>query len=917
MLAESDPRGLPGVLVERIELQRAGEGHPLDDVIVRGVTRAGEPAVLEVQVKRTITFAPAEAVFKDVVKQLARAFQKLGLSHEHHQFAVATERTSFKITGHYQDVLRWAREVGSASTFIARLNRKKVGNDDMRTFVATVRSHLAAAGCASDDETVWQILRRFQILTFDYDAPGSQSSELALERARHVLEPEDALRASAFWKALTETAIRAAASGGDLDRARLLAELALVDGFRVLGSRRNRAPREALSQAASLAAADLRRNIAGVTLARSAQLEAVRDARDVGRYVEIRGGPGVGKSGLLGMLVQQVLTEARAIVLSPERTIPGGLLAFKSALGIDTSPQAFLSDLASDGGAVLFVDSLDFFDDAAKRVTVIDLVRSAAEVPNFQVIVTVRTDFDKEEPNWLPSDALASLGRAPPVVVKELGAEEIEELRSAAPVLRALLADDHPARDIARNLFRLSRLLEVQGSAEELRSEVDLIERWWTTADGAPEGRRERARLLSDLSDAALAGVDHIETRATPAAVESLIASESLRELCLDQVTFRHDVLREWSVAARLHDVPAKLDRLPLTRPAPASLARGVELGARLALERLVDGQRWISYLDRVSAEGAHPSWRRWSLLAILRSELAFALLDRVAALLFERDGALLRELVRTAIAVESRRLADMLAEMGADVASIPVGIYGPTNGSWTKLTQWLLARRADLPIQVLPDVIELFQSLSASRFFTDPLTPRMATALADWLEEIEDAREHHPLAKDQPRFATAYRYHDLYKLAEDVRHAFALMAARVPDRAQRYLRGVLKRRNPEGTLRDIMRFRGSLAQAAPAELVELTTAGLVPKPEEKERRHRRPIRDEILTHLNTECELARTRSVPRPAQRRARAGTCPNPTPGRPCGHGSKQWTRAGRRLRARREPRSHRGGRGWHGRC
>src|SRR4051794_21519296 len=73
MLAESDPRGLPGVLVERIELQRAGQGHPLDDVIVRGVTRAGEPAVLEVQVKRTITFAPAEAVFKDVIKQLSVA----------------------------------------------------------------------------------------------------------------------------------------------------------------------------------------------------------------------------------------------------------------------------------------------------------------------------------------------------------------------------------------------------------------------------------------------------------------------------------------------------------------------------------------------------------------------------------------------------------------------------------------------------------------------------------------------------------------------------------------------------------------------------------------------------------------------------------------------------------------------------
>src|SRR5688572_19782612 len=76
MLAEADPRGLPGVQMERVELQRAGEGHPLDDVVVRGVTNAGAQAVLEVQVKRTITFAPGDAVFKDVVAQLAAALPK-------------------------------------------------------------------------------------------------------------------------------------------------------------------------------------------------------------------------------------------------------------------------------------------------------------------------------------------------------------------------------------------------------------------------------------------------------------------------------------------------------------------------------------------------------------------------------------------------------------------------------------------------------------------------------------------------------------------------------------------------------------------------------------------------------------------------------------------------------------------------
>ena len=222
MLAEADPRGLPGVSIERVEFQRAGEGHPLDDVVVRGVMRMGQPAVLELQVKRTITFAPGDAVFRDVVGQLAQAYRTLDLSHQR-QFAVATARTSFKIAGPYQEVLRWAREVSSASVFFGRISRKNVGNNDMRAFVETMRRHLEDAGCASDDVTIWQVLRRFQILTFDYDTPGSQSLELALERARNVLDPADVSRAGAFWKVLTETAIRSAASGGDLDRAKLVA----------------------------------------------------------------------------------------------------------------------------------------------------------------------------------------------------------------------------------------------------------------------------------------------------------------------------------------------------------------------------------------------------------------------------------------------------------------------------------------------------------------------------------------------------------------------------------------------------------------------------------------------------------------------------------------------------------------------
>jgi hypothetical protein len=53
MLIGSAPRGLPGTGIDRVELQRAAEGRPLDDVIIHAHNMHGDPAALEIQVKRT------------------------------------------------------------------------------------------------------------------------------------------------------------------------------------------------------------------------------------------------------------------------------------------------------------------------------------------------------------------------------------------------------------------------------------------------------------------------------------------------------------------------------------------------------------------------------------------------------------------------------------------------------------------------------------------------------------------------------------------------------------------------------------------------------------------------------------------------------------------------------------------------
>lgn len=101
MLVGAQPRGLPGTAIDRIELQRASQGMYLDDVIVRTHDRAGNAAVLEIQVKRTITFAPKDEVFRSVVEQIAKTASKSDFWSTDYQLAIATSAGSRKIDGAY------------------------------------------------------------------------------------------------------------------------------------------------------------------------------------------------------------------------------------------------------------------------------------------------------------------------------------------------------------------------------------------------------------------------------------------------------------------------------------------------------------------------------------------------------------------------------------------------------------------------------------------------------------------------------------------------------------------------------------------------------------------------------------------------------------------------------------------------
>lgn len=824
MLCGAPPRGMPGARVERVKLQQANHGHPLDDVILSLTDASGHSASLEIQVKRTIPFSPQDKIFAKVVGQIADTAKQARFMATNLEMAVAASRSSRNIDGAYQDVLASARQVPSGQAFASHINMPGVGNPAMRQFMTTFKANLESHGAPCDNDEAWRLLQRLQILIFDFEAPGSASRDLARERCLGALAPEHAGQADALWAGLVEIAFETAKRGGSHDRLSLLEALEPL-GLKLAGERRHAEARRAIAESVREILSDIKVQVGTVQLARSHWVDQVRTALGQGRYVEIRGEPGVGKSGVLRLVAELIQREGQVIVLDPTRCIPKGGTAFCAHFGFQGSARELLSEFAANGGEILFVDNLDFYGEG-ERATVIDLLRAAAAITAVSVITTARPGFGVEDADWLPSEALTTLNRATPVWINELSEGELAELSVRAPELAPLLDPDHPASRVSNNLFRLNRLALRAATAQSLRTEIDLAEQWWTLADGVrDEGLRDRQRLLMAMGVHALgpAGVFDCGSH-PPSAIDALRSSGSLRELRPDRVDFQHDVLREWAIAFTLEADPSRINALPLTKPATAALARGIELAARLSLERAADDAKWRVLLEKVSRAGAHRSWRRFALLAVTRSEAVDILLHRARQTLLADGGAVLKELSGSVATVEVTTLDEALNGQVLDVVKLPSTFAIPKGAGWHSLIEWLLKLDAALPANSVPSVVRLFHVYAFGTFVRGSFVAKITEQIGKWLRDFEPER---PMGGKV--LTTAFDWKDLddglwRPLRQDLRDFFMLLAQRVPEQAQTYVRAVIDDLSNNARLAEDLVLRPyNLVLAAPKEIAELS----------------------------------------------------------------------------------------------
>lgn len=222
---------------------------------------------------------------------------------------------------------------------------------------------------------------------------------------------------------------------------------------------------------------------------------------------------------------------------------------------------------------------------------------------------------------------------------------------------------------------------------------------------------------------------------------------------------------------------------------------------------------------------GTNPLWRRAVVLSLARSELARTELTKAARLLFENDGALLQELIRTVMAVDTESATRFLTVKDPAFEKLAEGFYVPGGPSWSRLIRWLLVVADYLPIPAIPEVAKFFKAWCFGLMGQDPLTPRILKQVYAWLIEIEVPEEHEgsTLRKELSR-------EQLNALASELRDTFLLFCQRTPELASAYLKSFEGRKHKERSMLAILKLQSSLAEAVPKEYADFTINALIPQ---------------------------------------------------------------------------------------
>lgn len=433
-----------------------------------------------------------------------------------------------------------------------------------------------------------------------------------------------------------------------------------------------------------------------------------------GRFIQITGLSGTGKSVLLRQIAESKTNDLPFLFIkSDQLTGSNNWLEYLSRVGLPSfSISEWLISLNAVGGTpIVFIDGIDRVSENSKPI-IEDLIRTIFNNPdltNWKIVTTLRDTGLEPLKVWM--GALLKNINIQTINIELLNDDECYELAQQIPSIEKLIFSESKVKEIIRRPFFAKVLTSLKSNDFEPESELELIDAWWERGGFNAIGqsiynRQDFLKRLSELKSQNLSNSVKRREIQPIDALDSLVVDGIVHVNSKSStVDFTHDIFYEWSLLyVLLEEEQDWLNKIE-SFGQPPFISRVVEL---LAQREFIDDQ-WISHLENPKFKELRSQWLRAWVIGPIGHPKFIELSSGYTQVLLENDFDLFNKLLTWFQAEKTK--ANPVFLIQSDKLDMAIQYPWPSDASlWRTLLEYIFKLTPSISPKVYPQILKIFE---------------------------------------------------------------------------------------------------------------------------------------------------------------------------------------------------------------
>ncbi|UZO79849.1 ATP-binding protein [Aquimarina sp. ERC-38] len=643
--------------ISEIGFQNKNKGYQTDDLFLK-IEEGNTTKRIISQIKYNIPISSKNEVFLEVINAFWKDFNNA--SHFDRQkdkmFLIKSSLTN-NDKNHIVYLCQIASKQSNSKDFFSEINRTKIKKEALDIFEESLN---LAKGEAVTKEELFQFLKCFNLLAYDFTTDASTDETYLLNLIRLSKSKETTTTANEIWSVLLNEVATYNRNGGSITK-KDLGNFQPYTYFDLSISNDAYSSFKKIHQDGQLLLKPFKNTIGGYHIDRTIVKKSILESVNQSDISIITGYPGVGKSSIIKDILGEELSDTSPIIFKADQLNKSSLAQVFSEVGINYSLIDLFSLISTTPNKIIVIDSAEKLLEAQPDSAFKQLLSIISENKGIKLLMTCRS----YAVNVIKQKFGINSKKINVVEIPLLDDDEIESVKNEFPQLTNFLLNDKISEVLKSPKyldFTISAIKENDNISDNINysefKEIlwnEVIENSTVTKNGLPRkrgitfshiavGRAINMRLFFEPED------DKINYEAI-----ELLESDNIivRNNNKFQFSPSHDILEDWALVKHIASIENKLSN-------KAELFN--KLGNQPALRRAF--RLWVEELltndiDKVASlitltinnESIPTYWTDEILTAVFRSDDCSSFFKHFSSKLLENDCEFLNRcilLIRT-----------------------------------------------------------------------------------------------------------------------------------------------------------------------------------------------------------------------------------------------------------------------------